>query len=95
MIIPADATQRIMKRINVSYEDNFDEKSLTKDFGSIADINNLMKSLSIVNMTTTTREDRKDKIGVEVWLSPDLEAKIIDNTLGEAASVFSSAMRRR
>lgn len=86
-IIPANMTQRIMRQLSTSGNTNFSN--------NLGNLSGVVTQSGVMNYNVSGNLSRKDQVGIEIILSPDLEGRIIDTTLREAAGVIVDVVNRR
>ena len=89
-IIPNDVTARIVKDMAIQHKMGFDA-------GGMSDLSATITNAGTMDYNTNMSGNvsREDKVKIDVWLSPDLEGRIVDKALDEAAGVVVDIVNRR
>ena len=88
-IIPADMTAKIVKDMAIQHKIGF--KAGLPDMSAVVTQSGVMD----YNTNVSGRVSQEDKVSIDVWLSPDLEGRIVNKAMKDVSKSFDVILRRR
>jgi len=89
-IVPADVTTRIVRDMAMQHKIGFKAEGMP-------DLSATVTQAGVMNYNTNIngKVSQEDKVSIDVWLSPDLEGRIVGRATKDMAKSFDVVLRRR
>lgn len=89
-IVPSDVTSKIVKDMAMQHQVGFRAEGMP-------DLSATVTQAGIVDYNTNVngRASQEEKVSIDVWLSPDLEGRIVGKATKDMAKSFDVILRRR